>query len=59
MIVYRQILCISLHANEGRKSKTKNSVYNAHLNFSELFQQEKSANYTRVNTVSMTQISKY
>ena len=29
MIVYGQISCICLHANEGRESKTKDSVYNA------------------------------
>ena len=33
MIVYGQILCICLHANEGRESKTKDSEYNTHLNF--------------------------
>ena len=32
MIVLGQISCICLHANEGRKSKTKDSVYNTHLN---------------------------
>ena len=31
MIVYGQISCICLHANEGRKSKTKDSVYNVHV----------------------------
>ena len=50
MIVYGQILCICLHANEGRESKTKDSVYNKHLNF-RTFLSEKSAHYTRVNTV--------
>jgi len=33
MIVYGQISCICLHANEGRNSTTKDSVYNTHLNF--------------------------
>ena len=33
MIVYGQISCICLRANEGRKSETKDSVYNTHLNF--------------------------
>ena len=37
MIVYGQISCICLHANEGRESKTKDSVYNAHLNFLSFF----------------------
>jgi len=32
MIVYGQISCICLHANEGRESKTKDSVNNMHLN---------------------------
>ena len=31
--MHGQISCICLHANEGRKSKTKDSVYNVHLNF--------------------------
>ena len=31
MIVDGQISCICLHANEGRKCKTKGSVYNAHF----------------------------
>ena len=53
MIVYGQILCICLHANEGRESKTKDSIYNAHPTFSELFQWEKSAHYIWVNTVSV------
>ena len=51
MIVYGQISCICLHANEGRESKTKDSVYNAHLNFRSFFSGKKSAHYTRVNTV--------
>ena len=33
MIVYGQISCICLHANEGRESKTKDSMYSMHLNF--------------------------
>ena len=37
MIVYGQISCICLRANEGRESKTKHSVYNAHLNFRSFF----------------------
>ena len=41
MIVYGQILCICLHANEGRKSKTKDSMYNAHLNFQTFFSGKK------------------
>ena len=51
MIVYGQISSICLHANEGRESKTKDSVYNAHLNFRTFFSGKKSAHYTRVNTV--------
>ena len=51
MIVYWHISCICLHANEGRESKTKDSVYNTHL---KLFQREKSAHYKRVNTVLLT-----
>ena len=31
--MYGQISCICLRANEGRESKTKDSVYNTHLNF--------------------------
>ena len=46
MIVYGQILCICLHANEGRKSKTKDSVYNTHLNFRTFFGAKKCALYT-------------
>ena len=45
MIVYGQILCICLHANEGRKSKTKDSVNNAHLNFWSFFSGEKKGKY--------------
>ena len=41
MIVYGQISCICLHANEGRESKTKDSVYNAHLNFQSFFSGKK------------------
>ena len=41
MIVYGQISCICLHANEGRESKTKGSVYNAHLNFRNFFSGKK------------------
>ena len=33
MIVFGQILCIGLHANEGSKSETKDSVYYMPLNF--------------------------
>ena len=51
MIVYGQISCICLHANKGRESKTKDSVYNAHLNFQTFLQWEKSAHYTQVNTI--------
>ena len=41
MIVYGQISCICLHANEGRKSETKDSVYNTHLNFQSFFNWKK------------------
>ena len=41
MIVYGQISCICLHANQGRESKTKDSVYNAHLNFQCFFSGKK------------------
>ena len=51
MIVYGQLSCICLRANEGRESKTKDSVYNAHLNFRSFFSGKKSAHYTRVNMV--------
>ena len=37
MIVYGQISFICLHANEGRKSKRMDCVYNAHLNFRSFF----------------------
>ena len=53
MIVYGQISCICLHANEGHDSKTKDSVYNTHLNFQTFFQRKKSAHYTQVNTVPL------
>ena len=46
MIVYGQILCICLHANEGSESKTKDSVYNTHLNFGPFSAQKKCALYT-------------
>ena len=32
---------ICLHANEGRESKTKDSVYNTHLNFRSFFSGKK------------------
>ena len=41
MIVYRQILGICLHANEERESKTKDSMYNTHLNFQSFFSGKK------------------
>ena len=53
MIVYRQISCICLYANEGRESKTKDSVYNTHLNFRSFFSGKKSVHYTWVNTVQL------
>ena len=46
MIVYGQISCICLHANEGGESKTKDSVYNTHLNFRSFFSGKKCALYT-------------
>ena len=49
MTLYGQIKCICLHANEGSESKTKDSMFNMHL--LELFSEEKSVHYTRVNTV--------
>ena len=45
MIVYGQILRICLHANEGRKSETKDSMYNTHLNFRSFFSGKKCALY--------------
>ena len=41
MIVYGQISCICLHANEGRESKTKDSMNNAYLNFLSFFSWKK------------------
>ena len=41
MIVYGQILCICLHVNEGRESKTKGTVYNMHLIFWSFFSGKK------------------
>ena len=41
MIVFGQISCIFLHANEGHESKTRDSVYNAHLNFRSFFSRKK------------------
>ena len=41
MIVNGQISCICLHANEGSESNTKDSVYNAHLNFWSFFSGKK------------------
>ena len=41
MIAYRQISCICLYANKGRKSKTKDSVCNTHLNFRSFFSGKK------------------
>ena len=50
--MYGQILCFCLHAYEGCESKPKDSVYNNYASqFLEVFQQEKSAHYTGVNTV--------
>ena len=46
MIVYGQILCICLHANEERESETKDSVYDRHLNFRSFFHGKKCALYT-------------
>ena len=31
MIIYQQILCICSHANEGHKSKTKDTEYKLHI----------------------------
>ena len=39
--MYGQILCICLHANKGCESKTKDSVYNTHLNFQSFFSRKK------------------
>ena len=41
MIVFGQISCIFLHAHEGREPKTKDSMYNAHLNFRSFFSGKK------------------
>ena len=35
------VWCICLHANEERESKTKDSVYNTHLNFLSFFSGKK------------------
>ena len=43
--------CICLYANEGRESKTKDSVYNTHLNFRSFFSGKKVRIITRVNTI--------
>ena len=45
MIMYRQSSCICLYANEGRESKTKDSVCNTHLNFGSFFSGKKCALY--------------
>ena len=45
MIVYGQISCICLHDNEGRESKTKDSVYYTHLNFRTFLVRKKCALY--------------
>ena len=39
MTMYGQNWCISLHADEGRESQTKDFMYNTHL--TELFAEEK------------------
>ena len=54
MVVYGHISCIYLQTNEGCESKTKDSVYNTHLNFLSFFS-GKSAHYTQVNTVIKTE----
>ena len=50
--MYGQISCICLDDNEGRECKTKDSVYNMHLNFRTFLSRKKSAHYTRVNKVT-------
>ena len=47
-----QISCNCLNDNEGRECKTKDSVYNMHLNFWTFLSRKKSAHYTRVNKVT-------
>ena len=44
--MYGQISCICLHANEGPESKTKDSMYNTHLNFRTFFRGKKVRIYT-------------
>ena len=51
MTVYEQISCTCLRTNEGRKSKNKGFCVQYASKFSELFSVEKSAHYTRKNTV--------
>ena len=46
MIMYGQISCICLHANVGHESKTKDSMYNTHLNFWSFFRGKKCTLYT-------------
>ena len=55
MIVYGQILCICLHANEGRESKTKDFMYNAHLNFRSFFSWKK-VRIRHINTVYLNTV---
>ena len=41
--MYWQIKCIHLYANDEHESKTKDSVYNMHLNFLSFFSKKKCA----------------
>ena len=49
--MYRQIKCIHLYANDGQESKTKDSVYNMHLNFWVFSAKKKGVHFTWVNMV--------
>ena len=57
MTVSGQISCICLHTNDGHKAiRTKDSVYNTHLNFRSLLSSVEKiliiyAHYTEVSTV--------
>ena len=44
--VWSNFVYLFTYANEGRESKTKDSVYNTHLNFRSFFSRKKCALYT-------------
>ena len=49
--VWSNFVYLFTYANEGRESKTKDSVCNTHLNFRSFFSGKKNVHYTWVNTV--------